>query len=270
MDSHGLRSMSHMVRVILLFWLPGLYTNAAGQPWEKLVDEKPFRPGEKLTYSVKFGPIVGGHATLTLKSTYYNGRLVYHARGEGKTVGLAEKLYSVKDIFESYFDLTTILPYKAIRDVKERNYRKHDEAVFNQNENLVHCLTKDTLVPVPARTLDMMSVLYYIRSLDLPNMKPGTVLHTVTFFDEAVFPFDIRYKGREEIRTRHGRIRCFRFDPVVEPGRMFESEDDMTFWISDDRNLIPIKVRFDLLVGSLHIELSEYNNLKYPPGFSRD
>ncbi len=259
-----------MAKVFLLFWLLCLYIDGYSQFWETVSYEKPFRPGEKLTYSVKFGPIVGGHATLMLKSSYYDGRLVYHARGEGKTVGLAEKLYSVRDIFESYFDFNTILPYKAIRDVKEGNYKKHDEAVFYQHENTVHCLNKDTIVSVPARTLDMMSVLYYIRSLDLQNLKPGAVLHTVTFFDEAVFPFDIRYKGKEEVRTKHGKIKCFRFDPVVEPGRMFESEDDMTFWISDDRNLIPIKVRFDLLVGSLHIELAEYNNLKYPPGFSRD
>jgi hypothetical protein len=97
-------------------------------------------------------------------------------------------------------------------------------------------------------------------------MQPGSVLHTVTFFDEELFPFDIRYKGKEEVRTKYGKIRCYRFDPVVAPGRMFESEDDMTIWISDDRNMIPVKVRFDLLVGSLHVELGNYANLKYPLG----
>ena len=40
----------------------------------------------------------------------------------------------------------------------------------------------------------------------------------------------------------------------------------MTIWISADRNLIPIKVKFNLVVGSLHMDLSEYSNLKYPLG----
>ena len=108
---------------------------------------------------------------------------------------------------------------------------------------------------VPAGTLDMVSVLFYLRSLDLQNLLPGDVLHPVTFFNEALFPFDIRYKGKETVKTKFGKIKCFRFDPVVEPGRMFASEDDMIIWISDDQNRIPVKVRFDLLVGSLHMEL---------------
>jgi len=116
----------------------------------------------------------------------------------------------------------------------------------------------------------MMSLLYHIRSLDLQNLKAGDVLHTVTFFDEELFPFDIRYKGKELVKTKYGKIRCFRFDPVVAPGRMFKSEDDMTIWISGDRNQIPIKVRFNLLVGSLHMELGEYANLKYPLGIVKE
>jgi hypothetical protein len=229
-----------------------------------ILNEKPFKAGEKLAYGVKFGPIVGGHATLVLKKVYHNSIIVYHARGEGKTIGIAEKLYSVKDIFESFFDLATILPYKAIRNVKEGKYKKHDEAIFNQASNTVFSTQKDTLIPVPPIIFDMVSLLYYIRSLDLNHIKPGDVLNTVTFFDEELFPFDIRYKGKEEIKTKFGYIQCLRFDPVVEPGRMFDSEDDMTIWLSNDKNHIPVKVRFDLLVGSLRIELAEFSNLKYP------
>lgn len=233
---------------------------------DEIGPEKPFRGGEKLTYIVKFGPIVGGNASLVLKQITYNNRQVYYASGEAKTVGLAEKLYSVKDVFESYFDMNSLLPLKAVRDVKEGNYRKHDEATFNQSTNTVYSTRKDSTYQVPRHTFDMVSLLYYIRSLDLKSLQPGSVLHTVTFFDEELFPFDIRYKGKEDVKTRFGKIRCFRFDPVVEPGRMFESEDDMTIWISDDRNKVPVKVRFDLLVGSLHVELGEHANLKYPFG----
>jgi hypothetical protein len=251
--------------VFILFFLSISFAGY-GQFKEHVSKDKSFRDGENLLYVVKFGFIVGGNASLVLKQEYFNNKLVFHARGEAKTVGLAEKLYSVKDIFESFFDLQSILPYKSIRDVKEGNYRKHEEAVFNHPGNSVYCTRKDTVITIPKNTLDMMSLLYYIRSIDLYNMKNGDVLRTITFFDEELFPFDIRYKGTEIIKTKYGKIRCYRFDPVVEPGRMFKSEDDMTIWISADRNLIPIKVKFNLVVGSLHMELSEYSNLKYPLG----
>jgi hypothetical protein len=247
--------------VVLLFFI---CATGYGQFKPVLIKEKPFLPGEKLVYIVKYGPIVGGTASLVLRQVNYNNRMVYHARGEAKTVGLAEKLYNVKDIFESYFDIEYILPYRLIRDVKEGSYKRHEEAFFDRLKGTAYSQRLDSTLQVPSDILDMISLLYYIRSIDLSQMKNGTVLKTNTYFDDEIFPFDIRYKGIEEIRVKHGKMKCHRFDPVVEPGRMFESEDDMTFWLSADKNVIPVKVRFDLLMGSLKIELEEYSNLKYP------
>jgi hypothetical protein len=250
----------------LLILLVALCCHLAGNAQFKSVSpgEKPYMPGEHLKYVVKIGPVTGGTASVVIRHASYNNKLVYHARAEGKTVGLAEKLYRVKDIFESYFDLQTTLPYKSIRDVKEGNYKKHEEAIFNRDSCTAYSLRKDTLIIVPPDILDMVSLLYYVRGLDLRKLKPGDVLPTMTFFDDELFPFDIRYKGKEEIKTKYGKIRCLRFDPVVEPGRIFKSEDDMTIWFSDDRNMIPVKVRFDLIIVPLRMELDEYTNLKYP------
>jgi hypothetical protein len=50
----------------------------------------------------------------------------------------------------------------------------------------------------------------------------------VTFWDDEIYPFHLRYKGKEVIKTKYGKIRCHRFDPIVEPGRVFKSEDDMS------------------------------------------
>lgn len=254
---------------IIIIWLffPVI---ASGQFNQVLVNEKPFKPGEKLVYSVKFGPIVGGTAFLLLKQTTYGNQTVFHSVAQGRTVGVAEKLYSVKDVFESYFDVSTGLPYKLVRDVKEGTYRKHEEATFDRISNTAYSLRKDTIIKVPPEILDMVSLLYFIRSIDYRSIKSGDVIRTVTYFDDEIFPFDIRYKGKEDIKTKFGKIRCHRFDPVVEPGRMFASEDDMQIWLSDDRNIIPVKVRFDLIVGSLRMELDEYANLKYPLVFSKN
>jgi hypothetical protein len=253
-------------KYLILFLLFGFTVATKGQFKEQVSKEKSFREGENITYVIKFGPITGGSASLVLKQEYYKNKLVFHSKGEARTVGLAEKLYSVKDIFESYFDSNTILPYWAIRDVKEGNYRKHEEAIFNHPRKTVYCTRKDTVLSIPEKTLDMVSLIYYLRSIDLYNLKNGDVLHAITFFDEALFPFELRYRGTEMVKTKYGKVRCYRFDPVVEPGRVFKSEDDMTIWISADRNMIPVKVKFELLVGSLHMELADYSNLKYPLG----
>lgn len=201
---------------------------------------------------------------MTIKQSSHKNMPVYHSVAQGRTVGVAEKLYSVKDVFESYFDIHTGLPHRLIRDVKEGNYKKHEEAFFDRKNNTAYSLRLDTTIQVPSEILDMVSLLYFIRSLDYNKIKAGDVIKTITYFDDEIYPFDIRYKGKEVIKTKYGKIRCHRFDPVVEPGRMFDSEDDMQIWLSDDQNLIPIKVRFDLLVGSLRMELEQFANLKYP------
>ena len=38
----------------------------------------------------------------------------------------------------------------------------------------------------------------------------------------------------------------------------------MTLWVSDDANKVPIRVKSDLLVGSIEMDLVEYKNLCSP------
>lgn len=259
-----------MRSLYLLIWLLIFPLPQFGQYNTSTDKEKPYQAGEKLIYTIKFGPIVGGTASMVIKQVNYRNTPVYHSVAQGQTIGIAEKLYSVKDVFESYFDIKTGLPVKLVRDVKEGSYKKREEAFFNRKNNTVYSLRKDTTIAVPSDILDMVSLLYYIRNLDYNHLKPGDVIQTVTYFDDEIYPFKIRYKGKEEVRTKYGKIRCHRFDPVVEPGRMFDSEDDMQIWMSDDKNVIPVKVRFDLLVGSLRMDLEQFANLKYPLIFTKN
>ena len=224
---------------------------------------KAYMTGEKLIYSLKFGPISAGQAEISLRQVNYKNKPVFHAKATAQTVGLAEKLYSVKDIFESYFDLNSSLPHKAIRNVKEGNYTSYCELYFNHKDTTVFSSKTDSLYKTMPGILDILSSLYYLRGLDPDYFKPGDVIHVVTFWDDEIFPFDMRYKGKEIVKTKYGKIRCHRFDPVVEPGRVFKSEDDMIAWFTDDKNFIPVRVRFELIVGSLRCDLDQYANLRY-------
>ena len=85
-----------------------------------------------------------------------------------------------------------------------------------------------------------------------------------TYFTDELFPMKIRYLGRETIKVGRNRIRCLRFGPVTEVGRAFASENDMSMWLTDDRNFLPVKVLITLKVGSFKIFLQEYEGLKHP------
>ena len=169
----------------------------------------------------------------------------------------------MREHYESFFIPESIKPLKAIRDIREGNYTRYNEVYFNLEDSTLYSLLSDSVIKVPPHILDMVTALYFVRALDYKNLNPGDSLKIITFFDNEIFPFPLRYKGKELIKTRLGKFQCLRFDPVVGTGRIFESEDDMTIWISDDKNLIPMRVRFDLIVGSIKCDLSGYSGLKY-------
>lgn len=222
--------------------------------------KKAFIAGEKLTYLLHYGFIKGGIATLSLTTDSTLEYDALHAKMYAYTTGLTDKIFRIEDRYESYFDSENTLPYKSVRDINEGGYTFYNEVEFAHNDTLVTS-HKSGQKTVPKGTLDMVSALYFLRTLDIDTLKKGAELSFNTFFDDTVFPFKLRYKGKERIKTKKGKIRCHRFDPIVEPGRIFNSEDDMSFWLTDDENRIPVLIKFDLIVGSVKCELIGYQNL---------
>ena len=100
--------------------------------------------------------------------------------------------------------------------------------------------------------------------MDFTNFKKNDVVAVNTYFGDEVFPFYIVFKGREVLDTDLGKIKCIKFVPVVEPGRIFKNKDDMTFWLSDDDNKIPMRIKFDMVVGSFKCDLVSLKNQKFP------
>jgi hypothetical protein len=79
-----------------------------------------------------------------------------------------------------------------------------------------------------------------------------------------LYPIRMKYIGLEEIRTRAGKIKCYKFNPVTETGRLFKTEEDVSFWFSADKNFLPVKIRFDIFVGAFMVDMVSYEGLAYP------
>lgn len=221
-----------------------------------------FIPGEKLKFVIFYGLVNGGYINTELLQTQYEGKNVYNAKMLATTSGLADVIYKVRDEYQSFFDPITNLPYKSIRDISEGKYKRYDLAYFD-HKNLKVVNNKDKEFIVPSDIRDMVTVFYYIRNADFESMKPGEIIKVNTFFDNEIFPFDMRYRGIVKVKTKKGEFQCYKLVPYVEPGRVFEKEDDMTIFLSADNNRIPIRVEFNLKLGSIKCDLIEYTGLKY-------
>ncbi|RLD49551.1 MAG: DUF3108 domain-containing protein [Bacteroidetes bacterium] len=248
--------MGKKIFISLLLFLSVFFLNA------QLNNEIPnssFKDGESLKYQVHFGWIVGGTASLNVKEIDFKGKKIFYTNAKAKSIGLTDKIYKVRDTYSSFIDAKTGKPIKSIRDIRESNYRYYNEVYFFQDKVKS---TKSGEHKVPENMFDVLSAFYYARRALFDNLKEGDVITLNTFFEDDIFPLEIRYKGVEEIYSPVGKIKCLKFNPIVEPGRIFDSEDDMKIWISNDKNHVPIRVQFDLIVGSLKCDLIEYNGLK--------
>ncbi len=244
-----------------MFFLSDSYQTNTVTP--VLNPEPAFVNGEELQYSLHYGIITAGMGSVTLSNDYYKGIAVFHSVVKAGTTGLAEKLFKVLDIYESYFIPSSNLPLKAIRNVHEGNYKQFIDVEFDHEKNIVTSSKLPGEHKVPANILDIVSSLYYLRRIDFTNYKYNDVILVNTYFGDELFPFYIVFKGRQTIENSMGKFKCLKFVPVVEPGRIFKNKDDMTFWLSDDLNKIPVSIKFDLIVGSFKCDLVSYKNQKY-------
>ncbi len=81
------------------------------------------------------------------------------------------------------------------------------------------------------------------------------------FIDNEIWPLRMRFIEKETIKIRNGKYRCLKFQPLVQKGRIFKSNDDLNVWITDDANRIPVLVQAKILIGSIKMELSGYGGL---------
>lgn len=84
------------------------------------------------------------------------------------------------------------------------------------------------------------------------------------FIDSENYNFKMRFLGYEDVKTRFGIINCLKFNPIVESERIFNNNESLTLWVSNDKNKIPIKIKAGLRIGSIDADLDEFKGLKHP------
>lgn len=227
------------------------------------LNSKPYISGEKLVYVAHFGWLNAGEAVFTIRDSVFEGQDLYHAVAKAYTIGVADKIFEVRDVYESFFRPENNQTYLAIRSIKEGRYSYYNEVRYNYEDKKI-LSQKSGEQDVPENILDMLGAFYYLRESMTDRIKNvGDELILDTFFADEVFPLKMRYVGDEKIRTKLGKFNSMKFSPVVEPGRIFDSEDDVTIWISKDKNHIPFRIRIDLIIGSIKCDLVEYSGLQH-------
>jgi len=228
-----------------------------------------FDTGEWFKFRIHYGWFTASYATLEVKDEMIDNIPVHHIVGIGKSSGILSAFFKVEDNYETFIDKKEVKPYRFIRKINEGGHIKDIEInfdhtnkkalVFNKKYNKKETFTiKDNIQ-------DMMSSFYYLRNnIDVSSLKKGDEQFVNMFFDNENYLFKLRFLGREIVKMNGNKIRCLKFRPIVQAERVFKEEESLTVWVSDDDNRMPVRIKADILVGSINADLVAYKGLKHP------
>ncbi len=249
-----------LVIAVFLITVSGL--SAQELPLKK---EPVFQAGEVLQYKLKYGFITAAEGTLKVLNSdlKFGDKPTYKLVVDARTSGTFDIFYKIRDHYDSYIDKTTLTPYFYQENVREASYKRQDKARFSQDTRKV-VSNRGTFTAPTDQTFDLVSAYYFARSLEISKMKIGDQFKLNYFLGDNIHQLEIKYVGKEVVDSKLGKIRCLKFSPSIDPGRIFRKDSKLYLWITDDGNRVPVKAQVEIIVGAVTMEIKSAEGLKYP------
>jgi hypothetical protein len=235
-----------------------------------------YGPKESFDFRVHYGFITAGEARIEVSDQYYliNNKICMKATCTGRSSGSFDLVLRIRDVWTTYIDTVSKVSQKSTRNIEEGKYRLKEVVQFNYPANKAivdwenrHKKKGHEEYTITGDLQDIVSGAYYLRVVDYDKLKPGDIMEVNSFLEDQVYSLKIRYKGKEVIKTDFGKISAIKLAPIMPENGLFEGENSIRVWLSDDKNRLPLKIQADMFVGAVEIDLKGYKNLKYPISF---
>jgi len=263
------------VRILLLTLTAPLCLMAQPGPVMKRSANTSFILGEELQYRVTFGFFTVGRSVTRVDKNLYtlNGEPCYRIDAYGETSDWVSWLSKVDDNWGAYLDTATVSTQMSYRKIREGRYRLDEETWFDHGSGKAEVKVRDkrtgifskrkTFLIKPYAT-DLIGGFTHLRFIDFSRIKQGDTLSIAGFLEDTGYHLRILYAGREVVPTRLGNIPCHVLIPRMPRNRLFDGENAVRVWISEDRNRIPVKIEAKMFIGSTGIELTGHKLLRNP------
>lgn len=220
---------------------------------------------ETLNYKVmfKWGLVQkqAGRATLKLRQEPGHFKATLYARSEP----WADHFYSLRDTLISTMSRHDFQPTHYERIAHEDGKYARDVITINRTGNLVNAesiryrrnkkdaqigATKITL-EAEGPTVDLLSVFYYIRTIDFHALQPGYRRTINILSGKRKELLTISYKGTEELKLDNRTYTTYLISFTFTDEKSAKTSDDILTWIKADDSRIPLKLEGKLKVGKI-------------------
>jgi len=236
----------------------------------RYIEQECLSPGERIEYRVHYGFINAGEAILKVDEDIHtiNNRPCYKVDVFGRTKGFFDLVTTVRDNWGTYLDTSAVVSQMFYQSIKEGKYLKKEVIEFDQVNKLAivnrlnkkdSSLIKKDTIPIIANMQDIVSGYYYMRTFDYDTMKADQIFTVAGFFDDTTYHIKVKFLGRDKIKTKIGKFDTFLISPLMPKNTFFRGKNPIKAWISDDQFRIPLKVKAELLIGALEIDIRSYD-----------
>jgi len=262
------------LKYLLLFTLLLCTTFQLKSQKKSEIENFAFQSGEKLTYrgyyNWGFIWVAAGEVNLEVKKEEYLDKPAYKIEALGRSLKAFDWFFKLRDTISCYVDTTSLKPFYFDRKTHEADYIARHEYWFDYDNDCVYSQIKKRQKPLKQDTLenknfssDIVSVAYYTRNLDFSNYRKKDKIPIKMLIDNEIHNLYIRYKGIENVKLKNGEeYECLKFSPMLVEGHLFKGGEDMTIWVSNDKNRVPIMVEAKVLIGSVKGLLDSYEGLR--------
>ena len=260
-----------VIGILCSIWLGVLSASA-----QCAVENEAIQPGERLTYELKFNWkfiwVNAGEAKMDLLPITYEGKPCYQTT-----------LYSISnktvDLFFKMRDTLTCITTERLEPVYFRKGAEEgsgytvDEVHFDYQDGkcivdqMRACRGRDTVYrkdTLDYCVFDMLSILLQARSFDPTSYKIGDKILFPMATGKVVEEQTLIYRGKKNFKAEDGvKYHCLVFS-LVEYNKKGKEKEVITFYVTDDKNHLPVRLDLYLNFGSAKAFLRTIEGNRHP------
>jgi len=273
--SSDLRKLK-IIKITLMMCLLLLLGQSKAQQRDCEIDNFSFQYGEHIDYTIYYHLagiwVKAGEVYFKVDSAQIGKSDYYYFDSYGRTLSKYDWVYKVRDHYETYTRVSDFRPLRFKRKVNEGSTHIREDYLFDHRNKEVRTVrqihedsafVKDT-VPYEGCGYDVLSMIYYARNLDFSGMQVNDKVPIQMFLDNAMHDSYIPYLGRENLKIKGlGEFKVIKFSPLLIEGTIFNAGEDMTVYVTDDKNRIPLLIETPILVGSIRARVNSMKGLRH-------
>lgn len=220
-----------------------------------------FGNSETLVYNLYFNWnfvwLKAGTATMLTSASSYKGQPAYRGSLTTRGNSKADEYFVMRDTLMCY-TTRDLVPLYFRKGAKEGKRYTVDEVFYSYSGGKPTCKhhrkhskgTHDWMTKTYNECVyDMLSIFLRARSFDPTNWQKGKVISFPVVDGNSKNPAQLRYQGKTTIKADNGKkYRCLQLSYFEQTkGKMKEI---VRFYVTDDKNHIPIRLDMFLKVGA--------------------